>query len=150
MIKNAWGCATLLSLFVIWADESPAQQLGGMGLQFLQPELYRSIPLATPPLRGPLPATADLSVDLPAAGNQGTSQGSCVAWAVGYALKSYHERRERAWSVTDPDHILSPAALYNTIKLSNDWLSGSYIPDADGSSHGMGSTTDERISLRSA
>ena len=38
-----------------------------------------------------LPERVDLSANMPPVGDQGT-QGSCVAWAVGYALKSYQER----------------------------------------------------------
>ena len=75
-----------------------------------------------------LPRSVDLSVDVPLPGNQGM-QGSCVGWAVAYALKSYHERIERGWVLNDHRHVMSPAYLYNQIKVPGPG-GGAYIPDA--------------------
>jgi hypothetical protein len=75
----------------------------------------------------------DLSDNFPPAGNQG-SQGSCTAWATAYALKSYQERMEIGWSLTtsdgnfDPNHVFSPAFIYNQINGGED--RGSRIDEA--------------------
>ncbi len=57
-------------------------------------ELYKSFPVL-PTYRDFLPPQSDLSGGFPPAGNQG-NQGSCVAWAVGYDLRSYYEGRREA------------------------------------------------------
>ena len=88
-------------------------------------EAYRSAPvLRAVPIA--LPAYVDLSVDAPPPGDQG-SQGSCVGWAVAYTLKSYHERIERGWPLTDNRHVMSPAYVYNQIKVPG---GGAYYADA--------------------
>lgn len=80
-----------------------------------------------------LPRRIDLSDNFPPAGNQG-SQGSCTAWATAYALKSYQERMEIGWSLTtsdghfDPNHVFSPAFIYNQINGGED--RGSRIDEA--------------------
>ena len=86
------------------------------GLVFLDEDAYRSIPLATPPFRGDLPARADLSRYFPRPGNQGR-QPSCVGWATGYALKTFQESQEHKWEPTDSKRQFSPAFIYNQIKL---------------------------------
>lgn len=82
-----------------------------------------------------LPSSVDLSSDMPPIGNQGR-QGSCVGWATGYAMKSYHEKVERNWSYGNHvqaqggsgEHIFSPAYIYNQINKGRD--SGSNPMDA--------------------
>lgn len=87
---------------------------------------------------------------MPPVGNQGR-QGSCVAWATTYALKSYQEKVERNWKydiewtldkewvnsssfyiVAKPkgsmQTVFSPAFVYNQINRGVD--QGSYIGDA--------------------
>lgn len=75
-------------------------------------ETYASAPL-TPTFRSFLPYSADLSSRFPEPGNQG-QMGSCVAWAVGYAARSYYahaaEHRPRGLA----HHIPSPAYIYHT------------------------------------
>ena len=61
-----------------------------------------------------LPSSVDLSSNFPAPGDQG-NQGSCVAWAVGYALKSSQEITKRGWSSSSTAHHFSPAYVYNQI-----------------------------------
>ena len=88
---------------------------------------YRQIPLGLIPSEGDwaeyqpdlsagimsaLPGRVDLSPYLPPVGNQG-SQGSCVAWAVGYYYTTYHETVERGWDTSSPSRQLSPAYVYN-------------------------------------
>jgi hypothetical protein len=72
-------------------------------------------------------SAVDLSTGLPPVGDQG-AQGSCVGWATTYYYKTYQERRERGWSVTDPNHIMSPAYVFNQICV--DGGVGAYIGDA--------------------
>ena len=73
-----------------------------------------------------LPSSVDLSVDAPVPGDQGL-QGSCIGWAVAYAVKTYHERIERGWPLTDDRHVMSPAYIYNQIKVPG---GGAYFVDA--------------------
>lgn len=98
-------------------------------------ERFASIPLSTSSQirhRG-LPSRADLSSNMPPIGNQG-QQGSCVAWASGYAMKSYHEKVERRWNYDSPvtggsgNRVFSPAFIYNQINGGRD--DGSVISDA--------------------
>jgi hypothetical protein len=68
----------------------------------------------TPTYRAFLPERVDLSLRLPPIGDQG-EQGSCVAWAVGYAARAYYvsalERRDVAKDVNVP----SPSFIYNSL-----------------------------------
>ncbi|WP_150047316.1 C1 family peptidase [Methylomonas rhizoryzae] len=73
------------------------------------------------------PEAVDLSGDFPTPGDQG-QQGSCVAWATGYALKSYQEQAEMNWSLNTNTHLFSPAFIYNQINGGQD--NGSQIYDA--------------------
>ena len=115
-------------------------------------EILRAVPLSRSSYikhRG-LPSSVDLSHSMPPVGNQGR-QGSCVAWATAYALKSYQEKIEKNWNydiewywdkewlnnnsfltVYKPrgsmQHVFSPAFVYNQINKGVD--NGSYIGDA--------------------
>lgn len=73
--------------------------------------------------------SVDLSMYLPPVGSQGT-QGSCVAWATGYYLKSFHENMEDSNNgVAIVNNQMSPAFVYNQIKAGS-CADGSSIPDA--------------------
>jgi hypothetical protein len=72
-----------------------------------------------------LPKAYDNSAAYPSAGNQG-DQGSCTAWAVAYALKSYQEHFGNS-AYTDESKF-SPAYIYNQINDGED--NGSCIYDA--------------------
>ncbi len=74
-----------------------------------------------------LPGNLDLSQNLPPVGDQG-NLGSCVAWAVAYAAKSYHEKIEENWDLANSQNQFSPSWIYNQINGGQD--SGSQIPDA--------------------
>ncbi len=77
-----------------------------------------------------LPPSFDLSSSLPEIGSQGR-QGSCVAWATGYYLKSFQENLEDIKSgTTAPNNQMSPAFVYNQIKLGGSCAGGSQIPTA--------------------
>lgn len=87
-----------------------------MGLHLMDEVTYLSLPLVEKGTsRGSHPASVDLSRHFPSPGSQGR-QGSCVGWAVAFALKSYQEERERSWGLSDEDHLFSPAYVYNQIK----------------------------------
>ncbi len=76
-----------------------------------------------------LPSEYDISEFLPEVGSQG-SQGSCVAWATGYYLKSYQENYESVQNgILNSDFKLSPAYIYNQIKVAG-CDGGSAIQDA--------------------
>ena len=71
----------------------------------------------------------DLSLYLPPVGSQGI-QGSCVAWAAGYYLKSYQENLEDFnKGETTFNNFMSPAFVYNQIKVGT-CAEGSSIPIA--------------------
>lgn len=74
-----------------------------------------------------LPSSVDLTSEFPTPDDQG-NQGSCVAWAVGYALKSSQEITKRGWSKSSDAHLFSPAYIYNQINSGID--AGSTISDA--------------------
>lgn len=97
------------------------------GLVFSKEEDYRTIPLATTPMMGTLPPSRDLTKWFPAPGDQGT-QSSCVAWAVGYGLKSFQETIERKGR-NSSNWRFSPAFIYNQIKIA-DCQSGANIETA--------------------
>lgn len=91
-------------------------------------EIYRSYPVKRASYRGTLPSMVDLSTGMPNVGNQG-SQGSCTAWATGYAYKTYQEKKDRGWNVINNTKTqFSPAYIYNQINGGRD--QGSYIDAA--------------------
>ena len=98
----------------------------GLGLRRQSVEAYQSayILRADPVIA--LPSSVDLSRDVPLPRSQGY-QGSCVGWAVAFTLKSYHERIERGWPLTNDSHLMSPAYVYNQIKVPG---GGAYFFDA--------------------
>ncbi len=99
-----------------------------LGLVALPEDQYNSIPLAPLPAMGTLPSKVDLSSDMPPVDSQGR-QGSCVGWAVAYALKTYQEQVERSWGTQKLEHQFSPAYIYNQIKINN-CMSGARLADA--------------------
>jgi hypothetical protein len=103
-----------------------AQNEPFMGLVPATAEELRGVPLAATPFAGEeLPASVDLSADLPPPGNQG-KQGSCVGWTVAYALKSYQEKIEEKEGYVDragrlrAERVFSPAFIYNQINNGRD------------------------------
>ena len=74
-----------------------------------------------------LPSSVDQSETpwFPPIGNQGP-QGSCVAWSIGYYMKTFQEAKEHNWnisaaswqgepSLTYQNEIMSPAFVYNLL-----------------------------------
>ncbi|MBL6958028.1 MAG: DUF4384 domain-containing protein [Rhodospirillales bacterium] len=88
--------------------------------QGLEPEdeveyaTFRSVPK----FRAYLPAEVDLSPKFPKPGNQG-DQGSCTAWATGYALRTYYEYKNYPPESIPLHNAISPAFLYNQVKSRN-------------------------------
>lgn len=75
------------------------------------------------------PPSFDVSDFLPKVGSQG-AQGSCVAWAAGYYLKSFQENYEDfVIRGLAPVNEMSPSYIYNQIKVS-DCDNGSVIQKA--------------------
>ena len=99
-----------------------------LGMLALDPTEYSAIPPALVPAMGELPTKIDLSPYFPRPGNQG-QQGSCVGWAVAYALKTYQENVERGWGADQPDTQFSPSYMYNQIKIGG-CNSGAYLSHA--------------------
>ncbi|MDE0390692.1 MAG: DUF4384 domain-containing protein [Rhodospirillales bacterium] len=84
----------------------------------------------TPLYRAYLPPYVDLRHRFPPAGDQG-GQGSCTAWAVGYAARSYYNSPAGAGARFTARDIPSPAYIYNTIQLPDGSCNGgSLIFDA--------------------
>ena len=74
------------------------------------------------------PEAHDISEYLPPIGSQG-NQGSCVAWATGYYMKSFQENLQNSEDqVINSDVVLSPSFIFNQIKIQP--CSGSQIADA--------------------
>lgn len=88
---------------------------GGFCYGYQEPDAEKAEILMGPPL----PASHDLSEFLPPVGNQG-KQGSCVGWAAGYYLKSFHENYEDdLLGIALSNYQMSPAYIYNQIKIGS-------------------------------
>ena len=74
-----------------------------------------------------LSTKVDLTSLMPPVGDQG-QQGSCTAWAVGYAAKSMQEGLDQNWALNTRSHLFSPAFIYNQINGGVD--GGAYISSA--------------------
>jgi len=105
-----------------------AEQLHPTGLLYRDPRLNPELIQTTyiEPVKALLSAV-DLSSQMPPVGNQG-SQGSCVAWAMGYYHKTHTEWREQGWNVSLTQNQFSPAFIYNLMNGGTD--GGAYFDDA--------------------
>ena len=124
----------LLAVLALWTGQLPlAASAAGQGLVLVSPEEYDQIPVVSPPLAfAELPGRSDMSEYLPRPRSQG-SQGSCVAWAVAYGLKTYQESAELGRPPTGPDQVFSPAYIYNQLVANRpnaDCDAGTSIPAA--------------------
>lgn len=72
-----------------------------------------------------IPSSTDWTLNMPPVGDQG-SQGSCVAWSMGYALRTYLYQVKTNWGVQTADHQFSPAYIYNQINGGVDQGSSPY------------------------
>jgi hypothetical protein len=93
------------------------------------PEQYRAIE-PVQQFRAFYAPSWDLASDLPPPGNQG-KQASCVAWAVGYAARTYYLKHDYSADVTQAANILSPAFIFNSLRENRgDCSTGLAISDA--------------------
>jgi len=70
-----------------------------------------------------LPEIIDLSSDMPPVKSQGNI-GSCASFATAYYMKSYQEKIQYGYEY-NITNVMSPAYLYNQVKVSEDCMSGS-------------------------
>ncbi|MEJ8844798.1 Ig-like domain-containing protein [Lacibacter sp. H375] len=76
------------------------------------------------------PSNSGVRLTMPPVGNQG-SEGSCVAFAVGYAARSAEQYyRSGASSYSNATNVFSPEFLYNQIKFNSDCNSGTAMQTA--------------------
>ena len=129
LMPAVWALAS-----TIVALQTSLAQVRPTGLTSAPPEYLRKIPPAFSPFGGDsLPRRVDLSPSLPPPGDQG-QQGSCVAWTVAYALRSYQAHvRDQAPIVLAPGaidsaRVFSPAFVYN--QINNGRNGGTYFGDA--------------------
>ncbi|WP_292627573.1 C1 family peptidase [Mesorhizobium sp.] len=82
------------------------------GLIFEDPSTYKTFP-ASPGYRAFIPESVDMTKRMPPVGDQGR-QGSCVAWAVGYAARSYYASATESRDLSQKSNLVSPAYIYDT------------------------------------
>lgn len=75
-----------------------------------------------------LPSTCDLTMLFPSVGNQ-QSQGSCVAFAAGYAALTYQKAHDRMYNgeagyLDNDSNIFSPAYIYNQVHVDDSATGG--------------------------
>jgi len=107
----AWAVCHIL---VAASGSSALAQVPGVfatGLIPATPEDIRDVP-RPPTYRAFLDERVDLSDLFPTPGDQG-SQGSCVAWAVGYAARAYWARKAEDRDVKNSANIPSPTYIFN-------------------------------------
>lgn len=95
----------------------------GYGLVLPTPEQLKKVPMVASAGDQYFTKSKSHSIKdlMPPVGFQG-SQGSCVAWALGYALASYKIRAVKQWSYEEggvpvDDRLYSPAFIFNQAKL---------------------------------
>lgn len=98
------------------------------GLSY-DPVSFQTVSGAVPMFSGTLPTSFDLTNNMPPIGNQG-SQGSCVSWAIAYALKGYQERVENNWTVWDNQTKFSPAFMHNQLRHQANSCDGADFKEA--------------------
>jgi hypothetical protein len=91
---------------------SLGQEPVARGLKLLVTDQYLRLPTVPLTVVHDLPPKWDLSADFPVPGDQRPQQ-ACAAWAVGYGVKSYQERKERNWAFNS-ETMFSPSFIYNT------------------------------------
>lgn len=72
-----------------------------------------------------IPSSTDWTPNMPPVGDQG-NQGSCVAWSMGYALRTYLYQVKTNWGDKTTDHQFSPSYIYNQINDGVDQGSSPY------------------------
>ena len=121
IIKNKTTITIVITILTL--TNCISQTNFGYGLKIPTEEQIKSIPFIPDfslPSKAVLPSKIDLSDKMPPVGNQGY-QGSCAAFAIAYALKSYQEKKQNGWPFIENgsvqyDRICSPSFVYNSIK----------------------------------
>lgn len=117
-VKNTrgYGCkfSALYPILPLVVFLSLLGSVGSVRAQGLAPEPPGLAPMfrSAPTFRAYLPPKTDLSRHFPEPGHQGT-QGSCVGWAVAYAVRSYYDIKGGLETVSKTPY--SPAFLYNNL-----------------------------------
>ena len=107
----------LLSFYSV-SETADQPEIHSFGLKLLDEGQYQSIPIALVPLSGELPGSVDLSADMPPIQFQG-KQASCVGWSVAYALRTYMQRKDDHWDISQPRYQFSPSFIYNQLAHGN-------------------------------
>lgn len=120
-----WICAgAAVLVFSLGGAPAHAAPHYSYGAAASDPAVIRSL-ARTPKYRAFLPEMVDLSQYFPVPGDQGP-QGSCTAWAVGYAARAYYAVTEEKRPQSTPASIPSPAFIYNqNVGVPGDCESGS-------------------------
>jgi hypothetical protein len=108
----------ILFCFYTISETADQSEIRSFGLKLLDEGQYQSIPIALVPLSGELPGSVDLSTDMPPIQFQGR-QASCVGWSVAYALRTYMQRKDDHWDITQSRYQFSPAFIYNQLAHGN-------------------------------
>lgn len=125
MLKSGLYFLALSALLISDVQAAPQK---GSGLLNEDPQKLVTFRSA-PKFRAYLPPSVDLSVYFPPVKSQG-SQGSCTAWATGYALRGYYARRDAGENGGSAIENFSPAYIYNQLVSSDTCLEGTRISDA--------------------
>ncbi len=108
------GLGAMLALGLLVLPATAQQGFSrGYGAAASDPVKVRSL-TGTPEFRSFLPEVVDLSAYFPVPGDQGM-QGSCTAWATGYAARAYYAAAVEERRITLPQSIPSPGFIYNQI-----------------------------------
>jgi hypothetical protein len=101
------------------------------GADDVDPATMAALPLA-PQFRAFIPVSVDLSFRMPAPGDQGQA-GSCVAWAVAYAARSYYTSSLEGRDLLLSENLPSPSYVYNRarqLQKKSGCEAGSSVPSA--------------------
>ena len=131
MNRISQGCSLVLLLILAYGDagvsSAYAQELNDLievtagqsvqatGFRPTDRDAYLALEVV-PRTRGVPPPKADLSDKFPTPANQGR-QANCVAWAVGYAARSYYLAVDSGGDRLRLENVVSPAFLYNTLNV---------------------------------
>ncbi len=120
-ITNLVALSVVVSGMLIPAQSSFAVTLHPTGLTSLTATSgYAAAPTYN---TSNLPTSLDLTYMFPPVGDQ-ASQGSCVAFAVGYAAQSYQVGHDHSYTPTTSSQIFSPQYIYSQIHSGTDSLGG--------------------------
>jgi hypothetical protein len=129
-ITTAIGCVLLGTPPSLAQDVPPPDPLGtrySAGAEDVDPEALKSVPVAAPH-RAFLPVSIDLKKFMPAPGRQ-AGLGACVAWAVGYAARTYYGALLEARDPQDSRNQPSPNYVFMLANKRAECTGGTNIVD---------------------